>query len=40
MNAKRGKPVSARNAAVKILGEVMTARAVEIFCTSETMIPA
>lgn len=40
MNAKRGKLVSALNAAAKIPGGAMIALVVGIFCTSGTMIPA
>lgn len=40
MNARRRKPVSALNVAVKIPGGAMTARVVGIFCISGTMTPA
>lgn len=40
MNVKRRKPVSALSVAARIPGGATTAVAVEIFCISETMIPA
>lgn len=39
MNAKQKQHVNARSANARIPGVVMTAAAVEIYCTCENMIP-
>ena len=39
MNAKQKQHVNARNANARIPGVVMTAAAVEIYCTCVNMIP-